>query len=217
MRKSSASFYLSIFLLIGIFSLTGCTFILQKGTRKDVEKINQLENKLTALERAKAELEGRLKGEIDNKQVKVEMLERGLVITFVAEVLFNSGKSDLRSGALGTLDQVSYVLDTTVKDLNVGIEGHTDNVPIKHSGWKSNWELSSARAMSVLHYLVDEKGIAPVRLAATGYGEYQPVDSNDTKEGRQKNRRVEIVILPRTLKEPGAAVSIPVVQEENLK
>ena len=79
------------------------------------------------------------------------------------------------------------------------IEGHTDNQPIKRSGWKSNWELSTARALSVLHYL-SEKSVAEPRLAATGYGEYKPVATNDAREGRQKNRRVEIVILPKTEK-----------------
>jgi chemotaxis protein MotB len=98
------------------------------------------------------------------------------------------------------LDKVAAVLTTTVSDLNIGIEGHTDNVPIKYSGWKSNWELSTARALSVLHYLEDSKNIDPKRLSATGYGEFQPVTVNDTPEGRQKNRRVEIVILPKVLK-----------------
>ncbi|MCK5081464.1 MAG: OmpA family protein, partial [Candidatus Omnitrophica bacterium] len=86
-----------------------------------------------------------------------------------------------------------------VSDLNVGIEGHTDNVPITHSGWKSNWELSTARALSVLHHLEDNEGISPKRLSATGYGEFRPVASNATKAGKQDNRRVEIVILPKTM------------------
>jgi chemotaxis protein MotB len=99
------------------------------------------------------------------------------------------------------LSKVASVLKTTVSDLNVGIEGHTDNVPIKHSGWKSNWELSSARALSVVHYLEDQEGIDPKRLSATGYGEFHPVASNETVSGRQENRRVEIVILPKIVKE----------------
>ena len=103
----------------------------------------------------------------------------------------------LRKDSYSKLDKVADVLNTTVADLNVGIEGHTDNRPIKKSGWKSNWELSTARALSVLHYLSD-KSVAEPRLAAIGYGEYKPVASNDTKAGRQKNRRVEIVILPKT-------------------
>ena len=163
------------------------------------------------MERAKAELEEKLKKEIGDKEVKIEMLERGLVITFVSEVLFDSGKAKLKDDALGKLDKVAGVLKTTVKDLNVGVEGHTDDVPIKYSGWKSNWELSSARAMSVLHYLIDVEEINPDRLSATGYGEYRPVALNDTAEGRQKNRRVEIVILPKATKEQG------VVSSENLK
>ena len=197
------------FLILSIgFSLSGCTVIFQKGRRADIDKISKLKGELTdlerakqELERAKQELEDRLKNEINDKQVKVEMLERGLVITFVSEVLFDSGKADLRAESLGKLEQVAQVLNTTVKDLNVGIEGHTDNEPIKYSGWKSNWELSSARALSVLHYLAEKQSVAPDRLASIGYGEYHPVASNDSKEGRQKNRRVEIVILPKLTKQ----------------
>ncbi len=190
-----------------IFSLGGCTVIFQKGRRVDVEKIHTLKSELSDLERAtqeleeaKKELQDRLKQEINDKEVKVELLEKGLVITFVAEVLFDSGKAKLRDDSLEKLNKVSGVPSTTVADLDVGIEGHTDNEPIKYSGWKSNWELSTARALSVLHFLVDSAGIAPQRLSSTGYGEFKPVAENDTREGRQKNRRVEIVILPKTTK-----------------
>ncbi len=184
------------FLTVG---LSGCTVIFQKGRRTDVEKISKLKSDLSELERAKQELENRLKNEINDKQVKVEMAQKGLVITFVAEVLFDSGKAKLRADSLPKLEKVTSVLNTTVVDLNVGIEGHTDNQPIKKSGWKSNWELSTARALSVLHF-ISEQGVSEPRLAATGYGEYKPVATNDTKEGRQKNRRVEIVILPKVEK-----------------
>ena len=177
--------------------LSGCTIILQKGRRTDIEKISKMKNDLTELQRAKDELEKQLQDEINNKQVKVEMQEKGLVITFVSEVLFDSGKAKLRKDSYPKLEKVADVLNTTVSDLNVGIEGHTDNRPIKKSGWKSNWELSTARALSDLHYLSD-KSVAEPRLAAIGYGEYKPVASNDTKAGREKNRRVEIVILPKT-------------------
>ncbi|MBF0331087.1 MAG: OmpA family protein [Candidatus Omnitrophica bacterium] len=181
-------------------SLNGCTIILQKGRTVDVEKISRLKGELSALERAKKELEDRLSQEIADKEVKVEMLEKGLVITFVAEVLFDSGKDLLREDSLAKLDKVSQVLQTVVPELSVGIEGHTDNDPIKLSTWKSNWELSSARALSVLHQLEEKGGVKPSRLAAIGYGEYRPVASNDDKVGRQKNRRVEIVILPPVVK-----------------
>jgi chemotaxis protein MotB len=188
-------------MVIAAFFLSGCTVIFQKGRRVDVEKISRLKSELSELERAKKELEDRLSKEIADKEVKVEMLEKGLVITFVAEVLFDSGKADLKPASLEKLDKVLSVLKSTVSDLNVGVEGHTDNEPIRHSGWKSNWQLSSGRALSVLQYLT-ENGVAPERLSAIAYGEYRPVASNDTKEGRQKNRRVEIVVLPKVVKQP---------------
>ena len=176
--------------------LSGCTLIFQKGRRSDIEKISQLKSQLTDLERAQEELMRRLQDEINDKEVNVQMLDKGLVITFVSEVLFNSGKSELRSDSLSKLDKVAAVLKTTVSDLNVGIEGHTDNVPIKHSGWKSNWELSTARALSVLHHLEDQQGIDPKRLSATGYGEFQPVASNDAAHCKQKNPRLHNLLLP---------------------
>ena len=190
-------------ILIGVFLLSssGCTFIFQKGRRNDAsDQITKLKDDIDELQRAKNELEDRLKNEISDKEVTVERLQKGLVITFVADVLFDSGKAELRKESFSKLDKIVSVIQDVVPDLNVGIEGHTDNEPIKRSGWKSNWELSSHRALSVLYYAT-EHGVNPLRLAATGYGEYHPVASNDTKEGQQKNRRVEIVILPKVEKE----------------
>jgi chemotaxis protein MotB len=204
MRAFKVMFTTFVLALVAIMGLSGCTVIFQKGRRTDIEKISKLKNDLSELERAKQELEKRLQDEINNKQVKVEMQDKGLVITFVAEVLFDSGKAKLRQDSLSKLSKVANVLNTTVADLNVGIEGHTDNEPIKKSGWKSNWELSTARALSVLHYL-SEQSVNEPRLSAIGYGEYRPVASNDAKAGRQKNRRVEIVILPKVEKTQGEA------------
>ncbi len=189
---------------------TGCAVHLHKRLPSDLERIATLseeleeERKLRERERARldetlSKLRRALQREIDDKQVKVGMEDRGLVITFVAEVLFDSGKAKIRPEAYPTLDKVAAFLTDVTPDRRIAIEGHTDNEPIKHSGWKSNWELSTARATSVLHYLVDEKGIVPDLVHATGYGEYRPVASNDAADGRQQNRRVEIVILPKEL------------------
>jgi chemotaxis protein MotB len=131
--------------------------------------------------------------------------------------LYDSGKAKLRSEAYPILDKVARILTENVPEHNIGIEGHTDNEPIKYSGWKSNWELSTGRALSVLHYLVDEKGISPHRVSAIGYGEYRPVASNETKEGRQMNRRVEIVILPRVTKVKGMISAEPEVKGSEVK
>ena len=221
MRKLMAGIFLYTLSGLLVVSLTGCTLIFSKGQRKDGQKISELQNEnshlqdeLSELERAKKELEDRLRKEIGDREVKVEMMDRGLVITFVAEVLFDSGKAKLRAESLEKLEKVAQVLRTTVHDLDIGIEGHTDNEPIKRSGWKSNWELSSARAMSVVHYLADDQGVEPVRLSGTGYGEYHPVADNGTREGRQKNRRVEIVILPKVEKKVAPS---PSGDEPNLK
>lgn len=184
-------------------TLAGCTFIFQKGRRSDIQKIEELSTQLDELGRAKRLLEDSLASEIQDKQVKLQMMEKGLVITVVGDLLFDSGKAKIRTEAYGLLDKVAQVLSENVPQLNVGIEGHTDNDPIKYSGWKSNWELSSGRALSVLHYLVDKKGILPQRVSAIGYGEHSPIAPNDTKEGRQLNRRVEIVILPQLTKVKG--------------
>lgn len=192
-RKSIICLILCVF----IISLSGCTVIFQKGRREDVEKISELSSEVDKLRQAKALLEERLKDEIAKEQVRLSMDENGLVITFVAEVLFDSGKAKIRPEAYPVLDKVARVLNENVTEEGIGIAGHTDNQPIKYSGWASNWELSTARATSVLHYLVDERRVSPERVSAIGYGEYRPVASNDTAEGRQLNRRVEIIIIPK--------------------
>lgn len=193
--------------LIGliVLSLSGCTFIFQKGRRSDQQKIDELSAQLDELARSKSMLENKLSQEINDKQIKLQMMEKGLVITVVGDLIFDSGKAKIRPEAVGLLNKVANILKENMSQFNVGIEGHTDNVPIQRSGWKSNWELSTARSLSVLHFLVNEEGISPERLSAIGYGEYRPVASNDTKSGRKQNRRVEIVILPNTTKVKPAA------------
>ncbi len=181
----------------------GCSFIFQTGRRSDVQKIEELSVQIDELAQAKQILEDKLSQEIQDKQVKLKMMEKGLVITFVADILFDSGKTKIKSEALPILDKVARVLNENVAELKVGIEGHTDNEPIKVSGWKSNWELSTERALSVLHYLSEKKKVSPSRLSVIGYGEYKPVADNLTKEDRKLNRRVEVVIYPKITKVKG--------------
>lgn len=202
-----------------VSTLAGCTFIFQSGRRSDAQKIKELSAQLDELARAKGMLEQKLGQEITDKQIKLQMMEKGLVITVVGDLIFDSGKAKIRPEAYDLLNKVSAVLKDNMAQFNVGIEGHTDNVPIKQSGYKSNWELSTSRALSVLHYLVNDQGISPERLSAIGYGEYRPVASNDSKSGRLQNRRVEIVILPNITKVKGDSTgSVETKQsQENLK
>ncbi len=215
LTKRISSLVMVILSGVLLLNLFGCTIVFQKGRKSDIEKIRSLEEEVDRLSSIKAELEEKLKG---MKGVSLNMEARGLVITFLDEILFDSGKARIKNDAFAALDEVASVITAKAADLNVGVEGHTDNVPIKFSGWKSNWELSTARATSVLHYLI-EKGVLPGKLSATGFGEFRPVDSNDTAKGRLKNRRVEIVILPELKKIPGEDKSSPKMLEptENLK
>jgi chemotaxis protein MotB len=207
-----------IFVFLLAIGFTGCSFVIQKGRRSDVQKIEELSQKVDELSQAQKILEDRLSQEIASDQVRLKMAEKGLVITFVADVLFDSGKAKLKQEALSSLDKVARVLNENVADLKVGIEGHTDNEPIKLSGWKSNWELSTERALSVLHYLSDTDSVAAERLSVLGYGQYQPVADNATKSGKQLNRRVEVVIFPRITKvKETEKIKAKAMPEENLK
>jgi len=95
---------------------------------------------------------------------------------------------------LDALSEAARIIKNQFSNEEIEIRGHTDNVPIRYSNYKSNWELSAARALSVLHYMIEQEGLSPKRLHAAGYGKTRPVASNDTSEGRSKNRRAEILI-----------------------
>jgi chemotaxis protein MotB len=177
----------------------------------DIEQLAQLSDQLEqfkTLARLKAEETDQLRTakalldeRLDSSQVSVGYDERGVVARMVDQVLFASGKAELRQRATAVLDQVAHVLQQ-VPDQPVGIEGHTDNEPIKRSGWADNTALAVARANAVADYLAQQHGIERSRMTASGYGEARPIASNDTAAGRRKNRRVEIVILPQSGQAP---------------
>ncbi|HYE84014.1 MAG TPA: flagellar motor protein MotB [Clostridia bacterium] len=125
--------------------------------------------------------------------ITLRLDERGLLVRFMDDVLFDSGKADLTPKAREIINTVAEIIKQN--DRNVRIEGHTDNVPINTFRFPSNWELSTTRAVNVVKYLIEENGIEASRLSASGYSDQHPVDDNSTKEGRQKNRRVDMVIL----------------------
>jgi chemotaxis protein MotB len=119
--------------------------------------------------------------------------ERGLLIRFTDQVLFDSGKAVIKPEAIPIMLNIGEILMTNNRFIRV--EGHTDNVPISTLLYPSNWELSTSRAVNVVKFFLEEVGIAPARLSAAGYGEYHPIAYNDSYENRQKNRRVDVVIL----------------------
>ncbi len=137
--------------------------------------------------------------------ISVSREERGVVISMEENILFPLGSADLTSNAKTTLDQLAISLQEVSRPIRV--EGHTDNTPIATAKYPSNWELSTARATNILKYLISKHHFKPDQLSATGYGEYHPIAENSSIEGKQKNRRVDIVILNRlgAQQEPGSA------------
>lgn len=129
---------------------------------------------------------------IQLKQVNIEQTKRGVVIDVSAGFLFSTGDAVLQSGAHDVLRQVAAVLSK--EDLPIEVEGHTDDIPIKTAQFPSNWELSSARAGTVVRMLV-ENGVPPERMAAVGLASNRPLVPNDSAENRARNRRVAITIL----------------------
>ncbi len=129
--------------------------------------------------------------------VTIELEERGVVFRFADTVLFDVGQDTLRAESRQVLLKVGELIKTV--DNPIRVEGHTDNWAINTPRFPSNWELSTGRATQVVRFLIEEAGLEPEHLQAAGYGEYHPIDSNDTPQGRQKNRRVDVVILRPSL------------------
>ncbi len=126
-------------------------------------------------------------------KVSLQIGSRGLVISLKDTEFFDSGSATVRTDSMPLLDNIAQAINTYSNSIR--IEGYTDNVPIKTAQFPSNWELSTARATNIVHYLVKTHGVSPERLSAVGYGEYHPIADNSTEQGRQKNRRVDIVVL----------------------
>jgi chemotaxis protein MotB len=125
--------------------------------------------------------------------VSTKTEERGLVISFTDTIFFDSGKAIIKDDHKKQLVEISKVLNKIGNYIKV--EGHTDNVAIKNDLYKSNWELSSVRATNVVEIFINECKISPDRLSAVGYGEYRPIATNNTEEGKAANRRVDIVLM----------------------
>ena len=174
--------------------------ILQQENKILLEKLKEDEKevsrKFAQLGQAMAIAQEKLQSGIDDYKIELELSDEGIEMTVLTDKLFNSGSAQINVEGQKILDDISEVLKTTVPNNKVEILGHTDNTPIKYSDWNSNWELSTARALSVLGYFVDNKSMLPNRFSVVGCGEYVPVANNTTKKGRKKNRRVDIVIQP---------------------
>ncbi len=130
-----------------------------------------------------------------DKEISVKFSERGVALEIKNKILFNSAKAELKPEALKILRELAGLFENI--PYTISVEGHTDNRPINSAKFPSNWELSSARALSVVRFLAERIGLDPHKFCAVGYGEYHPVAPNDTAINMAKNRRVVIVINSR--------------------
>lgn len=152
------------------------------------EKLDQVEKLYRQIKEYVAESEF-------TEDIMVTRTDDEIRIKFTNNVLFDSGRANIRSEAINILSEITDAINTYDAAVQVvRIEGHTDNVPISTSRFPSNWELSTERAVSVLKYMLNEKHVRPEILSAVGYGEYRPFADNSTEEGRRMNRRVDFVI-----------------------
>jgi chemotaxis protein MotB len=138
-------------------------------------------------------LEAAMGQELENHEIVLQVTPEGFVISLKELGFFNSGQAELLPGAAEKIERIAKVLSRP--GLEIRVEGHSDNQPIHNAHFRSNWELSTARAMAVLRLLVDGAGFDPNKLSASGYGEYRPVADNSTPEGRRMNRRVDLVVV----------------------
>ena len=130
------------------------------------------------------------------KEVDVQVLKGVVYISLADNMLYKSGSYEINARAAQTLSKIAKIIKD-YKDYDVLIEGNTDNVPINKTNIRNNWDLSALRASSVVQALQNDYGVDPKRLTAGGRGEYNPVASNDTEVGKQRNRRTQIIITPK--------------------
>lgn len=164
------------------------------ASKAEIATLSQIEAETKRRNEIYAQFVNRLQSMIDGGQLTVSIDAGRIVINLPNNVLFNSGSASLNSEGQEALAQIGGVLKN-FSDRRFQVEGHSDNVPIKSARFPSNWELSTTRALAVVHLLTD-MGVTPENLSAAGFGEFRPRADNDTDEGRKLNRRIEIVMLP---------------------
>jgi chemotaxis protein MotB len=134
-------------------------------------------------------------------KLNTSLTDEGLLLTIRDNVLFESGRAEVRASDANVANEIAELL-IMEPPRNIIISGHTDNVPIKNARYESNWELSVMRAVEFMKIILKNEQLDPRWFSAKGFGEFQPVATNDTAEGKARNRRVEILILPRTSNVP---------------
>ena len=173
----------------------------QADSKKQIDALEQQKAQLqTASQQDKSQFDAlvrNLTDEVKRGELQVRQYKDMLTVDVAEQLFFDSGKADLKDTGKSVLKKVAEAIKG-YDDKVIRVVGHTDNVPIKTKQFASNWELSVARATTVVRFL-QEAGVPPERMVASGRAEFQPVADNDTPEGRQKNRRIEITLIDKSL------------------
>ena len=190
----------------------------QAEIQKDKDQIAALQSKVADLEEDKNTaaqmakgLENEMRADLESKDVTISNLKGKLTVNILDRVMFDSGEAILKPAGESVMRKVAAIL-AGHPQLKIHVIGHTDNVPIRpeaRNRFASNWELSTARALAAVHFLTEKAGVDPRRVGAVGYGEYRPLADNATAEGRARNRRIAITILPDEL---AGADTVPAVK-----
>jgi chemotaxis protein MotB len=196
-----------------IDKLGGDSQAMRSANGKLAEALDSARRRLEEMRRAQAAAQDRaalyrdlalkLKGMIDAGDLAIRLRDGRMVLTMSNDVLFDSGQAQLKAAGRRALGELASVL-RTVPDRRFQVAGHTDNEPIRLSPFHTNWDLSTARAVEVVGFLVS-KGLEARSLSAAGYSEFDPVDTNETREGRARNRRTELTLQPNI----GEMVDVP--------
>ena len=190
----------------------------QADNAKLQEQITALKTQVGDLEREKEQtaqmaksLETEMTTALQSKDVTISNLKGRLTVNILDRILFDSGEAVVKPDGEAVLRKIAALL-AAHPQLKIHVIGHTDNVPIRanaRSRFASNWELSTARALAAVRFLTERAGVDPRRLGAVGYGEFRPIADNSTPEGRAKNRRIAITILPDELAGADATPAAP--------
>lgn len=164
-------------------------------------KIEELLAENEKVSKAQQDLETQMRSAIESKDITISELQGKLTVNILDRILFDSGEAELKPEGEQVLQKIAGVL-AQYPNRQIHVIGHTDNVPIRigpRTRHPSNWELSTARATAAVRFLCEKAGADPRRIGAVGYGEFHPIADNSTAEGRAKNRRIALVVLPEEL------------------
>lgn len=165
-----------------------------EGSQRRLEELRRAQAAAEARAALFADLARKLKAMVDAGDLAIVLRDGRMVLRLSNDVLFDSGRAELKPAGTRALTEIAAVL-RTIPQRSFQVAGHTDDQPIRLSPYRSNWELSAERALEVTRFLI-VAGVEPGTLSAAGYGEFDPVDDNGTREGRAHNRRTEIALQP---------------------